>query len=309
MVSVLYKADADRGRTWSSIFAKRAPDIKFHVWPETGDLSKVEYLVAWEPPPALMESLPNLKVMFSSGAGVDHLDFSSIPPDVPIVRMVEPGIVDGMIEYATLFVLALHRNLLDYIGQQAAAQWLPIKVTPAQMRRVGVMGLGVLGQAVIAKLASFGFPLSGWSRSPKLLPGVTCFAGADSLEAFLRQCDILICLLPLTDETRGILNQHLLAALPRGAALINVGRGGHLEQQALLDALDSGHLSAAVLDVCVPEPLPAAHPFWHHPRILMTPHIASMTQPETAALIVLDNIARHRNGQPLLGAIDRLKGY
>jgi len=309
MVSVLYKADADRGRTWSSIFSKRAPEIEFHVWPETGDLAKVDYLVAWEPPRALMETLPNLKVLFSSGAGVDHLDFSSIPADVPIVRMVEPGIVDGMIEYATLAALALHRNLLDYIGQQAAAQWRPITVVPAQMRRVGVMGLGVLGQAVLARLASFGFPLSGWSRSPRDLPGVTCFAGPGILEAFLGRCDILICLLPLTDETRGILNQRTLGALPRGAALVNVGRGGHLEQQDLLDALDSGHLSAAVLDVCAPEPLPAAHPFWHHPRILMTPHIASMTQPETAALIVLDNITRHRQGKPLLGAIDRLKGY
>jgi glyoxylate/hydroxypyruvate reductase A len=309
MVSVLYKADADRGRTWQTIFSKRAPEIEFHVWPDTGDLSKVDYLVAWEPPRTLVESLPNLKVLFSSGAGVDHLDFSIIPADVPIVRMVEPGIVDGMIEYATLSVLALHRNLVDYIHQQAAGRWLPITVVPAQMRRVGVMGLGVLGQAVMTRLANFGFQLSGWSRTPRDLPGVTCFAGPRSLEAFLGECDILICLLPLTDETRGILNRRTLAALPRGAALVNVGRGGHLEQQDLLDALDSGQVSAAVLDVCMPEPLPAAHPFWHHPRILMTPHIASMTQPETAAGIVLDNIARHRQGKPLLGAIDRVKGY
>jgi len=309
MVSVLYKADPDRGRTWSSIFSARAPDIEFHIWPETGDLARVEYLIAWEPPPDLVASLPNLKVLFSSGAGVDHLDLSAIPADVPIVRMVEPGIVDGMIEYATLSVLALHRNLVDYIGQQAAARWLPIKVVPAAARRVGVMGLGVLGQAVMNRLGPFGFSLSGWSRSPKHIPGVACHAGAETLDAFLGQCDILICLLPLTDDTRNILNQRSLARLPRGAALINVGRGAHLEQQALLDALDSGQLSAAILDVCVPEPLPAAHPFWHHPRILMTPHIASMTQPETAALIVLDNIVRHRNGQALLGAIDRHRGY
>lgn len=308
-MSVLYKADPDRGRVWAEIFSRRAPEIEFYVWPETGDMAKVDYLVAWEPPPALVEKLPNLKVLFSSGAGVDHLDFSTIPADVPIVRMVESGIVDGMIEYATLAVLALHRDLFDYMRQQAAGKWQPIKVVPAAARRVGVMGLGVLGQAVLARLGTFGFSLSGWSRTTKDIPGVVCHAGADTLEFFLNQCDILICLLPLTDETKGILGRHTLAALPRGAALINVGRGAHLDQQALLDALDSGHLSAAVLDVCVPEPLPAPHPFWRHPRILMTPHIASMTQPETAALVVLDNIARHRNGEPLLGVIDRFKGY
>lgn len=308
-MSVLYKADRDRGLTWAAIFSTRASGFEFHVWPDTGNLAEVEYLVAWEPPPELVNNLPNLKVLFSSGAGVDHLDFSAIPADVPIVRMVEPGIVDGMIEYATLSVLALHRNLIDYLRQQAAADWSPIKVLPAAARRVGVMGLGVLGQAVLNRLASFGFSLSGWSRAHKEIAGVTCHVGEGGLEAFLRQCDILICLLPLTDQTRGILNHRLLAALPRGAALINAGRGAHLEQQALLDALDSGHLSGAVLDVCTPEPLPDSHPFWRHPRIIMTPHIASMTQPETAALIVIDNILRHRSGQPMLGVIDRLKGY
>ncbi|MFA6311298.1 MAG: glyoxylate/hydroxypyruvate reductase A [Sterolibacterium sp.] len=309
MVSVLYRADRDRGRAWAEIFSRRAPDIEFHVWPETGDLNRVEYLVAWEPPPELVEKVPNLKVLFSSGAGVDHLDFSTIPAGVTIVRMVEPGIVDGMIEYATLAVLALHRDLFAYQRQQAVGQWLPIRVVPASTRRVGVMGLGVLGQAVLARLATFGFSLSGWSRTAKEIPGVVCHAGAESLEAFLAECDILVCLLPLTEETRGILGRRTLAALPRGAALVNVARGALLDQPALLEALDSGHLAAAVLDVCVPEPLPAAHPFWRHPRILMTPHIASMTQPETAALVVLDNIARHRNGEPLLGAIDRFKGY
>jgi len=154
--------------------------------------------------------------------------------------MVEPGIVNGMIEYVTMSVLALHRNLIDYLRAQALGAWQQIEVAPASERRVGVMGLGVLGQAVLERLATFGYSLCGWNRSPKTIPGVTCYAGEQTLERFLGQCDILVCLLPLTGETRGILNRGLFAALPRGASLINVARGGHLDQQALLEALDSG---------------------------------------------------------------------
>jgi glyoxylate/hydroxypyruvate reductase A len=308
-MSVLYKSDIARGQAWVKIFAEQAPDIEFHLWPQTGDLAAVEYLVAWEPPPGLLASLPNLKVLFSSGAGVDHLDLSAVPPHVPVVRMVEPGIVNGMIEYVTMSVLALHRNLIDYFRAQAVGIWQAIEVDPASARSVGVMGLGVLGQAVLERLGPFGYPRYGWNRSPKTIPGVTCYTGRQTLERFLAQCDILVCLLPLTGETRGILNRRLFAALPRGASLINVGRGGHLDQQALLEALDSGHLSAAILDVCEPEPLPPLHPFWTHPRILLTPHIASMTQPQTAALVLLENIRRHKRGEPLRDVIDRSKGY
>jgi len=308
-MSVLCKSDLARGRVWARIFAEQAPDIEFHLWPETGELTAVEYLIAWEPPPGLLATLPNLEVLFSSGAGVDQLDLSTVPSQVPVVRMVEPGIVNGMIEYVTLSVLALHRNLLDYIRAQAASLWQPIQVVAASARSVGVMGLGILGQAVLERLAPFGYPRYGWSRSPKEIPGVTCYSGPQTLERFLGRCDILVCLLPLTEATHGILDRRLFEALPRGAALINVGRGGHLDCQALLEALDSGHLSAAILDVCEPEPLPQSHPFWSHPRVVLTPHIASMTQPETAALVVLENIRRHGRGEPLHGVIDRRKGY
>jgi glyoxylate/hydroxypyruvate reductase A len=308
-MSVLYKSDIARGQAWARIFAEQAPDIEFHLWPQTGDLAAVEYLIAWEPPPGLLALFPNLKVLFSSGAGVDHLDLSAVPRHVPVVRMVEPGIVNGMIEYVTMSVLALHRNLIDYFRAQAVGIWQAIEVDPASARSVGVMGLGVLGQAVLERLGPFGYPRYGWNRSPKTIPGVTCYTGRQTLERFLAQCDILVCLLPLTGETRGILNRRLFAGLPRGASLINVGRGGHLDQQALLEALDSGHLSSAILDVCEPEPLPALHPFWTHPRILLTPHIASMTQPETAALVLLENLRRHRRGEPLRDVIDRSNGY
>ena len=308
-MSVLYKSDIARGQSWARIFAEQAPDIEFHLWPETGNLDAVEYLIAWQPPPGLLATLPNLKVLFSSGAGVDHLDLSAVPPHVPVVRMVEPGIVNGMIEYVTMSVLALHRNLIDYFRAQAVGAWHAIEVAPASARSVGVMGLGVLGHAVLERLGLFGYSRYGWNRSPKMIPGVTCYSGEQTLEQFLRHCGILVCLLPLTESTRGILNGRLFDALPRGASLINVARGGHLDSQALLAALDTGHLSAAILDVCEPEPLPPLHPFWTHPRILLTPHIASMTQPETAALVLLDNIRRHRCGEPLRDVIDRCKGY
>lgn len=307
--TVLYRSDVARGAAWKRFFAEHAPDIDFRVWPEAGWLADVEYLIAWQPPAAFVAQLPNLKVLFSSGAGVDQLDLSALPPQVPIVRMVEPGIVDGMIEYVTLAVLALHRDLLDYVRDQADGAWRPVEVRPPSARTVGVMGLGVLGTAVLERLGTFGFRLRGWNRSHRNIAAVDCFAGAGSLAPFLGQCDILVCLLPLTDTTRGILDRRLFSALPRGASLINVGRGAHLDPSALLEALDSGKIARAILDVFEPEPLPPDHPFWRHPRVLITPHVASMTQAETAAPVLLENLRRHLRGEPMRNVIDRDRGY
>jgi glyoxylate/hydroxypyruvate reductase A len=308
-MSFVYKADPARGAEWARLFAERMPDLPFHIWPETGDPAAVRFLAAWEPPADPLALFPKLELLFSTGAGVDQFDFSALPPQLPVVRMVEPGLVEGMVEYVTLSVLALHRDLPAYREQQAKERWRAIRVRPAASRRVGVMGLGVLGQAVLERLAGFGFALSGWSRSPREIAGVTCHAGLGSLPEFLGGCDILVCLLPLTAETRGILDRRLFAALPRGAGLVNVGRGPHLVAADLLAALDGGQLSAALLDVTEPEPLPPGHPFWRHPRIWLTPHIASMTQPETAVEAVIANLRRHARGEPLLGRVDRGRGY
>ncbi|HKZ74811.1 MAG TPA: glyoxylate/hydroxypyruvate reductase A [Steroidobacteraceae bacterium] len=307
--AVLYKADAARGAVWARVFAKSAPELAFHLWPAIGQRDAAEYLVAWEPPADLDRLLPNLEVLFSSGAGVDQFESSGLPDHVALVRMVEPGIVAGMVEYATMSVLALHRNLIDYIEQQSQRRSQPIALVPARERRVGVMGLGVLGTAVLERLGTFGFERLGWSRSAKSLAGVASWAGREALPAFLSRCDILVCLLPLTPETRGILGARLFEALPRGAGLLNAGRGAHLDADALLAALDRGRLSAAILDVTDPEPLPPAHPLWRHPRVLLTPHIASMTRPETAASAVIENIRRHRRGEPLRDLVDRKRGY
>lgn len=308
-MSILYRSDAPRAAAWTNFFAEHAPDLDFRVWPDAGNLEEIEYLIAWQAPAEFIAALPRLKVLFSSGAGIDHVDFSAVPDHIPITRMVEPGIINGMIEFVTLAVLALHRDLFDYVPTQATATWLPLEVPPASARRVGVMGMGVLGQAVLDRLATFGFRLRGWNRSPRQMDGVETFVGADQLKPFLAGCDMLICLLPLTDATVGILDRSVFSSLPKGASVINVARGAHLVNGDLLEALNSRHLSRAVLDVTDPEPLPPEHPFWAHPRIFITPHVASMTQPETAAPILLDNLRRHQRGEPLVGLIDRISGY
>jgi len=308
-MTVLYKANMVRGAEWATFFAERAPHLPFRLWPDIGDPAEVRYLVAWVPPDDIAATFPNLELVFSVGAGSFQLKATKLPPHIPLVRMLEPGIAETMVEYVTMAVLALHRDLLDFISQQKQQVWREIRITPAKRRRVGVMGLGQLGQAVLERLEAFGFPRLGWNRSPREIEGVTCYAGIDTLPDFLAQTDILVCLLPLTGETRGILNADLFARLPRGASLVNVGRGPHLVEADVLAALDSGVLSGAVLDVTDPEPLPAGHPFWSHPRILLTPHNASMTTPDTAVDYVLDVIARHRRGEDLPGLVDRSRGY
>lgn len=308
-MTLLYQADPARGRAWQALFAEAAPDLPFRLWPETGDPADIRYLAAWQPSAELIASLPNLEVIFSIGAGVDQFDMDAIPPSVSVVRMVEPGIVEGMVEYAVFAALALHRHMLAYVDAQRQAQWNPIRLVPATERRVGVLGLGNLGRAVIERLRAFGFPLAAWSRSMHAIDGIEGYAGAEQLPGFLAHTDILICLLPLTPETRGILCRETFAMLPRGAAIVNAGRGGHLREQDLLEALDNGHLSGAVLDVMADEPPAGDHPFWHHPRILMTPHIAAMTQADSAGRVLIDNIRRHRNAMPMHGLVRRDLGY
>jgi glyoxylate/hydroxypyruvate reductase A len=305
----VYKADPQRGRQWAEVFRTEAPEIDFRLWPDIGSGADVRYLAAWEPPADLATRLPNLALLLSTGAGVDQFDFAALPVSLPVVRMVEPGIVNGMVEYVTHAVLDLHRDMPAYRRAQQQRRWHVIPIRPASERRVGVLGLGSLGQAVLGKLMAFGFDCAGWSRSQHQVPGVSCHAGAAGLDAFLARTDILVCLLPLTDETRGLLNAALFEKLPRGANLVHVGRGPQLVTDDLLLALDEGRLAEAVLDVTDPEPLPTDDALWSHPCVRITPHIASMTQPQTAARVAIDNVRRFARGEPLVGLVDRQRGY
>ena len=308
-MALLYKADPVRGEQWKTLFAEQAADIEWRAWPDIGDPRDIRYLAAWQAPDDLETLLPNLQVLFALSAGVDQLDLGRLPASLPVVRLLDPGITQGMCEYASFAVLSLHRDMLRYRQQQSEKRWQAHRVLPAQKRRVGVLGLGLQARQILTTLQPYGFALSGWARSQHRIPGVDCFAGVEQLPAFLGECDILLCVLPLTEQTQGILDRQLFKHLPKGAALVNMGRGGHLVEEDLLDALASGQLSAAMLDVLQQEPAAPDHPFWHHPQILLTPHIAAMTQPESAFAVLLENIRRHQRGEPMLGQIDRKQGY
>jgi glyoxylate/hydroxypyruvate reductase A len=308
-MALLYKADPVRGEQWKRLFAEHAPDIEWRAWPDIGDPKDIRFLAAWQAPDDLETLLPNLQVLFALSAGVDQLDLDRLPTSLPVVRLLDPGITRGMCEYASFAVLSLHRDMLRYRQQQIARCWQAHLLQPAAQRRVGVMGLGMQARQILATLQTFGFALSGWARSEHRIAGVDCFAGDEQLPAFLGQCDIVICVLPLTEQTQGILDRQLFRHLPKGAALVNMGRGGHLIEEDLLEALASGQLSAAVLDVLQQEPAAPDHPFWQHPQILLTPHIAAMTQPESAFGVLLDNIRRYQRGESMLGQIDRQRRY
>ena len=307
-MAFLFNSDAARGAVFREAFACELPDLEFYHCSEAIDPEKIRYLLTWNVPDDVSR-FRNLEVLFSIGAGVDQFKSETIPDHVKLVRMVEDGIIRMMQEYVVLGVLTLHREMLAYREQQRSGVWQALATSQAPDRRVGFLGVGMLAQAAIDRLKPFRFPLAAWSRSKKVIEGVTCFHGADQLGEFLRGTDVLVCLLPLTEQTSGILNERLFSLLPAGARLLHVGCGPQLDQGALIEALDSGHLAAAMLDVTDPEPLPESHPLWSHPKVIITPHIASVTQPHTAAQSVIENIRRHRAGRNPVGLVDRTLGY
>ncbi len=310
MPTILFKSDADSADDWKQALQSAMPELEVRIWPQSGDPGDIDYALVWVPIGDVLRTLPNLKVVFSLGAGVDHLlQQEGLRRDVPIVRMVDPALTQGMSEYLLFHVLRYHRRMSEYAAQQREIRWQQLPQVVPQQRRIGIMGLGIMGADVAGKLAALDFDVAGWSRSPKSLPGVRFFHGEDQLYTFLGGTEILICLLPLTPQTKFIINQHTLAWLPRGASVINVARGAHVNEDDLLAALDSGHIAGATLDVFAEEPLPTTHPFWRHPAVTVTPHIASLTNPDTAAAHIVANIRRHQRGEPLTDVVDWERGY
>ncbi|HKY94979.1 MAG TPA: glyoxylate/hydroxypyruvate reductase A, partial [Kiloniellales bacterium] len=296
-MALLFKTDASRAEDWLRAFAEQAPEIELRVYPELGSPEEIDYALVWQLPAGLLARLPNLRVIFSVGAGIDHLASDpKLPRHIPLVRMVEPGLSEGMSEYVAMHVLMHHRFFLDYQALQRQHRWEEIQQVPAAERRVGLLGLGALGLVCVERLRPFGFQLFGWSREPKVVSGITCFHGPEGLRRMLPQTDILVSLLPLTPATRNLLGRQVFGALPRGSFFINAARGGQQVEQDLLEALDSGQLAGASLDVFQQEPLPPDSPFWDHPRVLLTPHVAAMTMAPTAVAQVIANIRRFERG-------------
>lgn len=310
MSLVVVRVAGARATWWLEKLRSLLPEMEVRSWEDSGDRDAVEAAVVWQPPPGELKRFPNLKVIVSMGAGVDHvLRDPELPRHVPIIRTVGPDLTQRMREYVLLHVLRFHRRLPEIEAAVRRREWNQIITPTAPERHVGVLGLGNMGADCARHLADIGFAVHGWSRRPKALEGIACHHGPEGLAELLRQVEILVCLLPLTPETKGILNRELFAQLPAGACLINAGRGQHLVEEDLIPALDSGRLGGATLDVLQVEPPAADHPFWSHPKILLTPHIASLIDPESGARIIADNVRRFLAGQPVADRVDPAQGY
>lgn len=309
-MAILFYSEIDDPEPWRQAFARNLPAMEFRVWPDVGDAEEISYALVWKPSPGLLKTLPSLKAILSLGAGVDGiLRDAELPRHVPLVRLVDAGLAEQMSEYALYGVLHFHRQMHRYAVFQRQGQWRALEPVAAPRRSVGVMGLGVLGSDFVRKLAPLDFHVLGFSRTPRQLPGVVSFHGEEGLRPFLAQSEILVNFLPLTTQTQRILNAERLAWLPDGACIVNIARGGHVDEEALLAALDSGHIGGALLDVFDREPLPAEHPFWQHPRVFVTPHVAAQAVAELAVSQVIDNIRRIERGEQPVGLVMIERGY
>ncbi len=310
MPAIAFISQADDPVRWRKAMAKRLPDLDFRVWPDVGDASEIAYALVWKHKPGELNRFPNLKLLCSLGAGVDHVFADpSLPRTIPLVRIVDPDLTAGVSEYVLLSVLRYHRQFPQYEALQRERRWRELGRPATADCRVGILGLGVLGRDAAAKLRMLGFPVLGWARRPRPIEGMETYSGEDGLQGVLARTRILVCMLPLTAATAGIINARTLGLLPLGAYFVNVARGANVVDRDLIAALDSGHISGATLDVFSPEPLPGDHPFWVHPKVTVTPHIAALTNPDTAADQIAENISRSASGRPLLHAVDPEAGY
>ena len=308
-MKLLFYTAASDSAAWVDALARAMPEASIGTWPRDAT-DTADYALVWKPPPELLAKLHSTRAIFNLGAGVDSL--GSMPPSleaVPLIRLEDAGMAEQMAEYVVHAVLRRYREFDTYAESQLAASWQPRRRLDKGGFRVGILGMGVLGVAVAAALAPFGFPIDGWSRSRKQIPQVHSFAGTAELSEFLGRCRLLVCMLPLTNETRGMLNRATLSQLPQGAYVVNVSRGALLIDQDLLALIDSGAIGGATLDVFEEEPLPPSHAFWHHPRITVTPHVSAVTRIEASVAQIAAKIRRLEAGLPVSGIIDRAHFY
>ena len=308
-VILVHVANADPA-PWIYELKRQAPDLDARGLDGVGDPAAVEVAITWKLPHGLFRTYPNLALIQSMAAGVDHvLADPHRPAGVPVSRVVDPLMARSMVHQVALAVLRWHRRQDWVESLRAEARWPTGVVFDADAVRVGVLGLGHLGQAVARAMQDLGFAAAGWARSPKVIDGLDCHHGPEGLRALAAWSSVLVCLLPLTPETAGILNADLFERMPPGSLLVNVGRGGHLVEADLLAALQTGRLGGATLDVFRTEPLPADHPFWIHPKIRVTPHVASMIDAETGASVIAANIRSFEATGTCEAIADPVRGY
>ncbi|MFD1095048.1 2-hydroxyacid dehydrogenase [Salegentibacter chungangensis] len=297
-------------KAWIKALENHHPGLNIYTYPEEHDKEEVEFALAWNHPRGLFKNYPNLKVIASMGAGVDHITSDSeIPEDITITRVIDDRLTEDMSVFVMAQVMDRIRDLSLYKEQESEKKWNPVSYHRIEDVKIGIMGMGVMGTAVGKRLAKNGFPVKGWARSEKEIEGIDTYHGEEGLAEFLEETMILVCLLPLTPETENILDKDIFEKLPKGAYIINVARGEHLVEHDLLEMIDSGHLSGAALDVFREEPLKEDHPFWEHPRIKVTPHIASMTKAESVVPQIVENYERMKENESLKNVVEREKGY
>ncbi|HZJ19107.1 MAG TPA: glyoxylate/hydroxypyruvate reductase A [Pricia sp.] len=295
---------------WKEALKAESPELEVYSYLEDHPKEKIEMALVWKHPEGSLSEYPNLKSIASNGAGVDFIfEDSDVPEGIPITRIVDTKLAEDMSEHVLAVILSHLKNLDTYKLQQTQGIWKPRNYHRISDFTVGIMGLGELGGVLAKDLVRFGFKVQGWANSHKSLENVKTFAGDEELSGFLSSSEILVCLLPLTDKTTGILNASLFKQLPKNAFVINAARGGHLVDDDLIAMLDNGHLSGAGLDVYHQEPLPRSHPFWQHEKIHMTPHYASVSEPKFVVPQILENYRRMQVGKPLMNEISRDKGY
>lgn len=309
-MTILVLEEPEEAQSWKQALERQLPGVEVRLALDEGDPSNIEMVILWDELDALI-AMPRLKAAVILGAGVDHLldQSSTIPAGVHVVRLVDPSLTSQMLEWVALSVLAHNRAWDEYRDLQRQGRYEELSVPLAAERTVGILGLGVLGRAAGELLYSIGYHVEGWSRSPKEIDGIACHHGDTGLRKLLAGADIVVCMLPLTGDTENLFNAETFALMKAGSYFINAARGGHVVEEDLIAAIDSGRLSGATLDVQRTEPLPQDHPFWTHPKIKITPHIATFTYARSCAGQVAENYRRLAAGEPLLNVVDMTRQY